>query len=176
MSWSWPLFEGPKVWPDAPGRFGAVRRHDVHTGIDLYTYSGMPVLAVEAGVVVAIEDFTGPKAGTPWWNDTQAILVEGDSGVVCYGELSPLKPIAVGRVVAAEECLGCVIPVLKKDKGRPRSMLHFELYAPGTTETAVWSLEEERPSNLWDPTGSLLEAWEADGEKRLRYVYDGSLS
>lgn len=53
MTWAWPLWEGPAALPDGPGRFGAVRKHDVHTGIDLYTYPGMPVLAVEDGVVVA---------------------------------------------------------------------------------------------------------------------------
>ena len=65
MNWRWPLWCGPAELPDEPGRFGTVRKHEVHTGVDLYTYPGMPVLAVEAGVVVAIEKFTGLEAGSP---------------------------------------------------------------------------------------------------------------
>ncbi len=36
---------------------------------------------MEAGVVVGVEDFTGPAAGSPWWLPTKAVLVEGASGV-----------------------------------------------------------------------------------------------
>lgn len=146
--------------PDEFGRFGAVRRHDVHTGVDLYTYSGMPVLAVEGGIVVAIEKFTGPDAGSPWWNDTEAVLVEGPSGVVCYGEVSPMRDLEVGNRVAAEDCLGCVKTVLRKDKGRPTTMLHVELYEHGVRETVWWRLGEDRPRGLLDPTSHLERALE----------------
>lgn len=158
MTWLWPLWCGPAELPDEPGRFGAVRKHDIHTGVDLYTYPGMPVLAVEDGVVVAIEKFTGPEAGSPWWNDTEAVLVEGASGVVCYGEIAAQVGIAVGARVKREDCLGCVKTVLRKDKGRPRTMLHFELYEHGTRESVWWRLGEPRPSNLLDPTERLEEA------------------
>jgi murein DD-endopeptidase MepM/ murein hydrolase activator NlpD len=159
-TWRWPLFEGPRQMPDpkGPGAFGAVRKHDIHTGVDLYTYPGMSVLAVEDGVVVAIEDFTGPKAGSPWWNDTQSILIEGRSGVVCYGELSVLSGIQVGSEITREQCLGCVKTVLKKDKGTPRTMLHLELYEKGTTESVWWHLGDPKPSNLLDPTELVGEA------------------
>lgn len=158
MIWRWPLWCGPAELPDEPGRFGAIRKHDVHTGVDLYTYPGMPVLAVEDGVVVGIEDFTGPKAGSPWWNDTQAVLVEGESGVVCYGELGVPKELKIGSQIRREDCVGCVKPVLLKDKGRPRTMLHFELYAHGVRETVWWHLGEPRPAGLLDPTERLERA------------------
>jgi len=161
MIWKWPLWAGPAELPDEPGQFGTLRKHDIHTGVDLYTYPGMPVLAVEAGVVVAIEKFTGPEAGSPWWHDTEAVLVEGKSGVVLYGELSTLKGIEVGSPIQRETCLGCVKTVLRHDKGRPMTMLHFELYAPGTRESVWWRPGEPRPAHLLDPTELLTEALES---------------
>lgn len=161
MTWRWPLWCGPAGLPDEPGRFGAVRRHDVHTGVDLYTYSGMPVLAVEEGVVVAVEKFTGPAAGSPWWNDTEAVLVEGASGVVCYGEIAAREEIVVGAHVQREDCVGCVKTVLRKDKGRPMTMLHVELYEHGARETVWWRHGESRPQGLLDPTARLEQALDA---------------
>lgn len=63
--WRWPLDplrEHPLPRAPHAGAFGATRRHDVHTGIDLYADEGDAVVAVEDGVVVALEDFTGPGA------------------------------------------------------------------------------------------------------------------
>jgi len=162
-TWLWPLFEGPCALPDAPGGFGAVRRHDVHTGVDLYTYPGMPVLAVEDGTVVSVEKFTGPDAGSPWWNDTQAVLVEGASGVVVYGEMIPLDKVQVGADVLRGDCLGCVRTVLRQDKGRPTTMLHLELMRPGSRETVWWQHGEEMPACLLDPTRHLERALEERG-------------
>jgi len=171
--WTWPLFEGPRVWPDEPGCFGTVRRHDVHTGVDLYTYPGMPVLAVEPGRVVAVEDYTGPKAGSPWWRDTQAILIEGPSGVVCYGEVAPLKCITIGAEIKAGDCIACVKTVLVRSKGRPTTMLHVELYQPGARESVWWRLGEPRPSTLRDPTDRLREAWERSTGMKVEYSGSG---
>jgi hypothetical protein len=89
IQWCWPLPNVPKLLPDTPGRFGAVRKHDVHTGVDLYCAVSTKVVAVEAGEVVVIEPFTGPDAASPWWLSTEAVLVEGASGVVVYGEVHP---------------------------------------------------------------------------------------
>jgi hypothetical protein len=127
----------------------------------------MTVMVVEPGVVVAIEEYTGPKAGSPWWHPTQAVLVEGPSGVICYGELAPLKSIHVGSLVSPETCLGCVKQVLRTDKGRPMHMLHFELYRSGTRESVVWALGEPRPECLLDPTDKLREAWEASTARKM---------
>ena len=160
MIWKWPLWCGPAELPDEPGRFGTVRKHDIHTGIDLYTYPGMSVLAMEDGDVVAIEDFTGPKAGSSWWNDTQAVLVEGASGVICYGEIITPKGMKVGDKMTREQYVGGVRTVLKEDKGKPMTMLHVELYMHGTRETVWWRHGEPRPANLLDPTEHLMAALE----------------
>jgi murein DD-endopeptidase MepM/ murein hydrolase activator NlpD len=158
MRWVWPLAYSPRVFPDAPGRFGAVRKHDIHTGVDLYTEPGTPVHAVEDGMVVAIENFTGPSVGSPWWLETKAILVEGLSGVVCYGEVEIAEGISVGAAVPRAVRLGVVAPVLRKDKGRPTTMLHLELYESGTRASVVWTLGCSMPKGLRDPTAFLLDA------------------
>lgn len=149
MTWLWPL-ECERCMPDEPGRFAAVRKHDVHTGVDLYALVGSQVVAVEDGIVVAIENFTGPAAGSPWWLDTKAVLVEGSSGVVCYGEVDP--SVRVDELVRRGSLVGRVLEVLRRDKGRPRSMLHVELYEVGVRTTVVWALGQERPAGLLDPT------------------------
>ena len=139
---------------DEPGQFGAIRTHDVHTGIDLYCEPGADVYAVEYGIVVAIENFTGPKAESDWWHDTQAVLIEGPTGVICYGEIE--AKLSVGDQIVAGEPIGQVKTVLRKDKGRPMTMLHLELYRPGTRETTWWYHGEPQPDNLLDP-GCLLQ-------------------
>jgi len=136
--------------PPHPGSFGAVRRHDVHTGVDLYCPEGTPVYAIESGLVVAIEDFTGPKAGSPWWLDTRAVLIEGASGVLLYGEVQP--EVTLGERVTKGTRLAVVARVLRNDKGLPTSMLHFEQYVAGTRASVVWGLGSERPPQLLDPT------------------------
>lgn len=137
-----------------PGAFGVLRKHHRHEGVDLYATEGEAVYAVESGVVVAVEDFTGPKAGSPWWLDTQSVLIEGAVGVVCYGEI--IASVKVGDAVIAGQLIGYITPVLRTDKGRPRSMLHLELYTHGTTTSVAWE-QEEKPHNLCDPTAWLLD-------------------
>ncbi|WP_126223337.1 M23 family metallopeptidase [Burkholderia ambifaria] len=140
--------------PPHPGAFGVRRRHHTHEGVDLYVPLGTPVSAVEAGEVVAVKPFTGPLAGLPWWLDTWAVFVEGPSGAVVYGELLPC--VTVGSRVPAGTVLGHVTPVLAKDKGRPRSMLHLELHTPGSRAAPEWLVHEQRPAVLRDPTPYLL--------------------
>jgi len=139
-----------------PGAFGVVRRHHVHEGVDLYCPPGSEVFAVEAGRVVARGPFTGPSAGMPWWLDTEVVLVEGPSGVVAYGEICGC--VSPGDLVVAGQKVGTVVRVLRKDKGRPTSMLHLELHAPGTVDWQGWSLGAEAPATLRDPTPYLLSA------------------
>ena len=142
----------PLPQPGDPGYFGTPRKHDVHTGIDLYCEDNEEVFAIEPGVVVAVEKFTGEHADSPWWNNTWAVLVEGPSGVICYGEIIPLTPIVPGAIIKKNTQLGNVKRVLKTDKGKnPPSMLHLELYTHGTTKTVWWKLDEEMPSNLLNP-------------------------
>lgn len=140
-------------WPDEQGQFGAIRKYDIHTGIDLYCDEGSEVFAIENGIVVSVETFTGPAADSPWWNETMAVLITSPSGVICYGEVEPL--IKIGDKVMAGDVVGRVKRVLKEDKGRPTSMLHLELYKHGVRNTTWWRLGEERPKYLLDP-GVLL--------------------
>lgn len=156
--WRWPLPTVPLAVPVAPSpaAFAALRRHDVHTGIDLHCEPGARICAVERGTVVAIEHFTGPAAGSPWWLDTWAVLVEGASGVVLYGELDPL--VHVGSRIEPGMHVGDARTVLRRDKGRPTTMLHLELYEPGARASVVWALGAPRPPSLCDPTAPLMSA------------------
>lgn len=132
--------------PPEPGRFAALRKHDIHTGVDLYCPVGTEIQALEDGVVVAVENFTGDNAGSSWWHNTKAVLVEGCCGVILYGEVDPT--VAVGQEVKAGQVVGKVLQVLKEDKGKPLAMLHLEWYTPGTTTSVWWKLDEQRPKNL----------------------------
>lgn len=151
--YTWPLGVSKPTRPiPSDALFGARRKFDIHTGIDLYAPIGDNVLAMESGEVVNIIDFTGPAAGCGWWLPTKAVMVEGNSGVILYGEMSPGPYTRVGRLVSAGEYLGRVERVLKNDKGRPTSMLHVEYYEKGTKEcTHPWKLNCERPPHLMNP-------------------------
>jgi murein DD-endopeptidase MepM/ murein hydrolase activator NlpD len=149
---------GIPTGPDHPGAFGVKRKHHTHEGVDLYCPEGTAVRAVEKGRVVAVIPFTGPNAepASPWWHDTQAVLVEGASGVVVYGEIKAF--VKVDDEILVGQLLGTVTPVLTKDKGRPMTMLHLELHVAGTRDAYEWL--DERPASLLDPTSYLLEAME----------------
>lgn len=166
LCWKFPLFycNGIPVG-NHPGAFGYRRFCSHHTGVDLYTpwLTGTAVHAVESGRIIAKEAFTGPQDNSPWWNDTDAILVEGASGVICYGEICP-NALKVGDVVSQGMGLGLVIPVLPEGKERPdipghsRSMLHIELYKrERRTCSTSWPLDTEKHPYLVDPTPYLLE-------------------
>ena len=74
--------------PNEQGQFGAVRKHDIHTGIDLYCPPNSKVFAMEAGRVIVRGAFTGMAAGSPWWNDTQYLVIRSDAGrIILYGEI-----------------------------------------------------------------------------------------
>jgi hypothetical protein len=135
--------------------FGQVRKHDIHTGVDLYADEGQHVSAVEPGRVVAVLPFTGPPE-SPWWLPTQCVMVEGASGVVCYGEVLPR--VKEGDHVVAMQVIATVLPVLREAKTNPPAMLHLELYAPGIREPMWWKKGELQPKGLLDPTLLLQEA------------------
>ena len=127
--------------PDA-NRWGAQRRFDIHTGVDLFCPEGEPVYAVEDGEVTTVCYFTGPEVDMPWWNTTMAVAVEGYNGVILYGEIEPANGITPGSSVKEGDLIGHVIQVLKKDKGKPRTMLHIELYESGYRGN--WDFWKER--------------------------------
>jgi 8-oxo-dGTP pyrophosphatase MutT (NUDIX family) len=157
--YTWPLLASFPLLPDAPGQFAAVRKNDVHTGIDLYCHLHTKVVAMTSGTVVLVEPFTGAHCvndPSPWWNDTWSILVEGDGvgGVICYGEVTPY--VKEGDYVVEGQVIAEVAPVLKKRKGRPTVMLHLELMTRGTRATYWWTLFNPCPEQVLDPT-PLLE-------------------
>ena len=153
MENQWPLgVVCPIPDPSSQGAFGAARTHDIHTGVDLYCPKGSEVYAVERGTVVAVVPFTGPatEPPSPWWHPTWAILVEGSEHVLCYGEVEPL--VLAGEPVEPGQLIGRVLQVLKKDKGKPMTMLHFEMYTRGTNDPVWWRLGQPKPDCLLDPT------------------------
>lgn len=142
------------------GAFGTTRKFDMHTGVDLYCEENQDVIAMEDGVIVAIEWFTGEPVNMPWWNNTKAMAVKGASGTINYGEIIPEHKLKVGDRISEGELLGWVTPVLKKDKGKvpSTSMLHLELYTEYDGDWALWEVGAPQPNNLLDPTEMLQNA------------------
>jgi hypothetical protein len=138
-------------------RFGAIRKHDIHTGIDIYCNDGDSVWCVESGVLEKVEQFTGPEVNSPWWNTTYAVTIRTESHLMLYGEIIPMLGMEIGQYIEAGTLLGFVTPVLKVNKGlNPLSMLHFEMYSDQPV-ALVWNKGEPRPTNLIDPTEYLLK-------------------
>jgi len=145
------------------GSFLFKRTKHIHTGVDLYTIDKQKVYAVESGEIVGIEDFTGTKQETPWWEDTKCMLIEGASGVVCYGEITPSQFLKIGENVKQGQYIGRVKRVLKEGKERPDiaghsiSMLHIEMYKHGITRAFEEVGENKSDWNdLIDPTQYLI--------------------
>ena len=139
------------------GSFSAKRKYDRHRGVDLYAPCGTVVTAVEDGVVKVIRPWTGVDANCDWWEDTDAILIEGVSGLVVYGEIEINSKLNIGDRVYPGDILGKVKTVLKKDKGRPMSMLHLELREPGFYNNIDknWT---NVPDGISDPASYLLNS------------------
>ena len=141
---------------DHVGAFGIARKSPahggyVHKGVDLYAAVGTPVFAVEDGIVVRNIPFTGVDAASEWWLPTYALYVAGKSGVVVYGEIK-CDCFKVGDVVRAGGAIGTVLRVLRHDKGRPTSMLHFAMLRHGCLGAGEWEIDKPQPYNLVDPT------------------------
>lgn len=143
--------------PKEYGEFAAIRKHDIHTGIDLYCNPGAHVFAIEDGFVSDVGNFTGPSADSPWWNNTQYVVVKGSSGFILYGELT--TALEKGTLVKKGEVLGEIVTVLKENKGKPMTMLHLELYSD-YTEPVIWNHNSDKPYGLQDPTSLIVkELW-----------------
>ena len=140
------------------GSFGVRRRHDVHKGIDLYAEVGSKVSAVEPGEIVEICWFTGEPIGMPWWEDTKAVYVKGESGIVVYGEIEPNSELKIGDKIDVGDYIGNVKRVLKKDNHRPLSMLHLELHHPLHIHTPQWEIGQTKPEGIFDPTPYLIKS------------------
>lgn len=143
------------------GAFGARRRHDIHKGIDLYANVGEEVYPVESGEIVDICPFTGEIAGFPWWENTWGVYVKGKSGIVVYGEIQPNPILKIGDIVQPNRMsIGTVLKVLKRDNGRPLSMLHMELHHRDYLHTDQWEIGKGKPQGVLDPTRYLLKSIE----------------
>jgi hypothetical protein len=92
----------------------------------------------------------------PWWNETQAIIITGKSGAILYGEIKVTDGIDEGDIIEEGFLIGTVLTVLKKDKGRPMSMLHIELHKPELAGLFCW--ESQKPESLLDPTSLLIKS------------------
>lgn len=145
-----------------PGAFGFHRKKNYHTGVDLYCQDGDTVYAVETGIIVKYGQFTGKEVGHNWWNNTWAVMIEGPSGVVNYGELYE-NNWKLGDYVERGTPIGKVKQVLFNEKlrtdipGHSCSMLHLELYCNGSREFADWDSPTKIP-DLLDPTAHLILA------------------
>jgi murein DD-endopeptidase MepM/ murein hydrolase activator NlpD len=134
------------------GMFGAVRKYDIHTGLDLYCEEGADVRALSDGIVTEIISFTGTVAGSPWWNETEAIAVTDKSGVVyVYGEVIPLTK--VGDAVTKGQVIAKAKTVLKEAKSNPPCMLHLEVWLNNYQSNYTWKHGEPIPSGLVNPIG-----------------------
>ena len=141
-----------KIPDTCPGSFGYVRKHDIHTGIDLYCNENDSVYSITGGEIINIIEFTGFNE-SPWWNDTYAVLVYTEGiGTIVYGEILPDNSLKIGDFIEEGKILGKIIPVLKKDKGlNPINMLHIELYSNRCVDPIVWQLNTEKNKNLINP-------------------------
>lgn len=151
-----------------PGAFGKLRKNHIHEGIDLYCENGKSVVAMESGTIVGIYNFTGESVNSPWWNETSCILIEGETGVLNYGEILVSDGLCVGQWVNEGQEIGTVTPVLKTSKGRPMCMLHLELYKHGTKKHIdEWSIGAEKPLQLLDPTFILLHLLRKNHDEKI---------
>jgi hypothetical protein len=109
---------------------------------------------MEAGQVIAVMPVTGPHADKPWWLNTWMVMIEGNSGVLGYGGLKPA--VLAGESVDAGAHLGQILSMVRFSGGGPTSLLHLELYEPGTRQPAIWVEAGNRPAGMLDPTPLLL--------------------
>lgn len=138
-------------------QFGAIRKHDILTGIDIYCNENEEVLSIADGIIISMEIFTGEVAGSPWWNETKAVVVKSKEFFILYGELELSKDLFIGKEIKEGEILGTVIPVLKKYKNKnPHSMLHLEVYSQAPFYL-IWNLNETKPKNLINPLEVLIK-------------------
>lgn len=141
------------------GSFGVKRRYSYHCGIDLYTDEDTPVFAIESGIVIEVKWFTGPDAGSEWWLPTRCVSVEGDTGVIVYGEIQEYDGIEVGKELSIGDRIGSVKRVLRHDKGKPTTMLHIQLLKHGFKDDDFpsWLHDMEKPDCLLNPTNLLIQ-------------------
>lgn len=151
------------------GAYGTKRVYHTHEGVDIYATANSCVYAMGPGYVIDIRPFTGESAGSPWWHDTDCIVVRttlstGDTIDILYGEIEVLPGLDLGSEIAAGDQVGNVQPVLKNDKGRPMSMLHLEMYRSYDRELGpedgTNGLGQPGNNHTFDPTEMLIKSYE----------------
>lgn len=158
---TWPLPTPPASW-GAGSKFAARRpwKKDVpqtrnHTGIDLAASPGTPVLAPEAGTIIA------PNSGWEYNAQTgkgvKALIMQTDSGrTILMGGIRPNSAIVkAGQKVQAGEKLAEIGRYPLGD-----SMLHFTLHDALLSEAEVnarksWPVGQLPPANVIDPASYL---------------------
>lgn len=136
------------------GKFKSMRKFDIHTGIDLYCAENEEVFAMEDGIVMKNQPFTGSLANSPWWEETNYLGIKGQSGYIVYGEL--ISSLKEGEKVIKGQIIGNVKRVLKKNKGNPQSMLHLEFYSDFVDDPVVWNIGEKKHKLLLNPENLLF--------------------
>ena len=145
VSWSLPIGKYH------PAGFGYSKSHNIHTGIDLYVPEGSSVHSVEDGTVADIFQFSGPNTLYNYLLPTQAVVVNGPTGLVLYGEVEVLKDIQIGQLIGAGTKIAnikCAVP--------DQPMLHLELHKHGSKIPCLWKQGQPQPKSLLDPTSYLL--------------------
>lgn len=157
-----PIRKYDSIIPESPhpGGFGVKRKFHIHEGVDLYCSENTPIIAMEDGIILDIFPFTGKFSGSPWWEETHCVMISGKSNVINYGEIRPVNSLHPGMKISKRSIIGYVKKVLKKDKGKPMSMLHLELYERGVKEPVEWKIGQRKPDFLLDPTSMLKKAKE----------------
>lgn len=172
----------PHIMPVPEGTFRAVRKHDIHLGVDIYMPEGTEVifpstfkLTATDAVVRKIETFTGPNSfpPTPWWNETKSVILQcNNSGrFFIFGEIE--TSLKVGDIIKPGDVVGTVSKVLKTYKGIPQSMLHFEIWNHGY-ETFLQSCNFGlcSVSLEWNSKGFILSGEGFDGNTKEHYFED----
>lgn len=165
----WPIFM-PQY--NETGSFGAIRDDKIHTGVDLYCSDSSCVHPVEPGEIVDIGMFTNDSVATPWFNNTQYVMIKGNSGYVLYGGIEVDSDLEIGDYIdgdgcrcLSDMCFGTVKSIFKdknqqtKIRNYSSSRLHIELYKKQPKNPITWLLNTPRDNNLLDPTPYIWNFW-----------------
>ena len=129
-----------------------------HAGIDLYADAGDVVVAPEAGVIVADQNFLNSIPGK------DAMLIQGYSGTtILLGEIVAKSFRDFGLEIGSRVERGQ--PVARVGLTQKGShMLHFETYTQGSNRNRSWRQGRVPHPTLRDPTVYLLRARATTGE------------
>lgn len=162
--WYNPLGQGADIRiPVGAGQTNSIGSEEYHNpnllkcGIDIVCLPNVSIYAVESGIVVSIETFFDNKK-KPWISSSKALLVAGDNGVVCYGNIEPCDEIEVGMKVSRGQPIGKTVSWFSKpsksEQGDTR--LRFELYRHNTKQRPKWRFDGPLPKSVLNPVPLLL--------------------